>query len=58
MDRNIFLHGLFDDILPDHSTPLIIHHGSALGDWIRQIEESTDVTFGRDSTWIEWWNHT
>ncbi len=58
MDRNIFLHGLFDDILPDHSTPLIIHHGSALGDWIRQIEESTDVTFGRDSTWIEWWNHS
>ena len=58
MDRNIFLHRLFDDILPDHSTPLIIHHGSALGDWLRQIEESTNVTFGRDGTWIEWWNHT
>ncbi len=58
MDRNIFLHGLFDDILPEHSSPLIIHHGSALGDWIRQIEESTNTTFGRDGTWIEWWNHT
>jgi hypothetical protein len=57
MDRNIFLHGLFDDILPEHSTPLIIHHGSALGDWLRQIEESTSVTFGREGTWIEWWNH-
>jgi hypothetical protein len=58
MDRNIFLHGLFDDILPEHSTPLIIHHGSALGDWVRQIEESINVTFGREGTWIEWWNHT
>jgi hypothetical protein len=58
MDRNIFLHGLFEDVLPEHSTPLIIHHASALGDWIRQIEESTNVTFGRDGTWIEWWNHT
>jgi hypothetical protein len=58
MDRNIFIHRLFDDILPGHSTPLIIHHGSALGDWLRQIEESTNTTFGRDGTWIEWWNHT
>jgi hypothetical protein len=58
MDRNIVLHGLFEDILPNHSTPLIIHHGSALGDWLRQIEESTGVTFGRDGTWIEWWNHS
>ena len=58
MDRNIVLHGLFEDVLPDHSTPLIIHHGSALGDWLRQIEESTGVTFGRDGTWIEWWNYS
>ena len=41
MDRNIFLHRFFEDILPEHSTPLIIHHASYLGDWIRQIE-STD----------------
>ena len=57
-DRNIFLHRFFEDILPENSTPLIIHHGSHLADWIRQIEASTNVTFGRDGTWIEWWNHT
>jgi hypothetical protein len=55
-DRNIFLHRLFEDILPEHSTPLIIHHASYLGDWIRQIESLTDVTFSREGTWIEWWN--
>jgi hypothetical protein len=56
MDRNIFLHRFFEDILPDHSTPLIIHHASHLADWIRQIESMTDVTFSREGTWIEWWN--
>ncbi len=56
MDRNIFLHRFFEDILPEHSTPLIIHHASYLGDWIRKIESTTDITFGRDGTWIEWWN--
>ncbi len=56
MDRNIFLHRLFEDVLPEHSTPLIIHHASYLGDWIRQIESKTDITFRRDGTWIEWWN--
>jgi hypothetical protein len=55
-DTNIFLHRFFDDILPEHSTPLIIHHASNLGDWIRQIESSTGLRFGRDGTWIEWWN--
>jgi len=56
MDRNIFLHRFFEDILPEHSTPLIIHHASHLGDWIRKIESTTDITFGRDGTWIEWWD--
>lgn len=56
MDRNIFLHRFFEDILPKHSTPLIIHHASTLGDWIRKIESTADVTFSRDGTWIEWWN--
>jgi hypothetical protein len=56
IDRNIFLHRLFEDILPEHSTPLIIHHGSYLGDWIRKIESVTDITFSREGTWIEWWN--
>jgi hypothetical protein len=56
MDTNIFLHRFFEDILPEHSTPLIIHHASYLGDWIRQIELTTGITFSRDGTWIEWWN--
>ena len=55
MDRNIFLHRFYEDILPPHSTPLIIHHASCLGDWIRSIESKTEVRFGRDGTWIEWW---
>ncbi len=55
-DSNIFLHRFFEDILPDHSTPLIIHHASYLGDWIRQIESMTGITFGRSGNWIEWWN--
>jgi hypothetical protein len=56
VDRNIFIYRLFEDILPDHSTPLIIHHASFLGDWIREIETTSDIRFGRDRTWIEWWN--
>jgi len=56
MDRNIFLYRFLEDILPEHSTPLIIHHASYLGDWIRQIESTTGITFSRDGTWIEWWN--
>jgi len=56
IDRNIFLYRLFEDILPEHSTPLIIHHASYLGDWIREIESKTDITFSREGTWIEWWN--
>ena len=56
IDRNIFLHQFFEDVLPEHSTPLIIHHASYLGDWIRKIELTSGITFGRDGTWIEWWN--
>jgi len=56
MDRNIFLHRFFEDILPEHSTPLIIHHASYLANWIREIESRTGITFGRAGTWIEWWN--
>jgi hypothetical protein len=43
------------DIIPDHSIPLIIHHASLLGDWIRQIEEREGKTFKRLGTIIEWW---
>jgi len=56
IDTNIFLHRFFEDILPEHSAPLIIHHASYLGDWIRKIESETGITFGRDGTSIEWWN--
>jgi hypothetical protein len=56
IDTNIFLYRFFEDILPEHSTPLIIHHASYLGDWLRQIESMTDIRFGREGTWIEWWN--
>ena len=56
IDRNIFLNRFFEDILPEHSIPLIIHHSSYLGDWIRKIESTSGVTFSRDGTWIEWWN--
>ena len=56
MDTTLFLHRFFEDILPEHSTPLIIHHASYLGDWIRQIESTTGITFSRGGTWIEWWN--
>lgn len=56
MDRNIFIHRFYEDVLPQHSTPLIIHHASCLGDWIRYLETETDITFKRDGTWIEWWS--
>ncbi len=55
IDRNIFLYRFFEDILPEHSTPLIIHHASYLGDWIRRIESKTGIAFSREGTWIEWW---
>jgi hypothetical protein len=55
MDGNIFLHRLFEDILPEQSTPLIIHHASYLGDWVRQIEGTSRFAFPREGTWIEWW---
>lgn len=53
---NIAMYRLFDDILPPHSIPLIIHHSSYLGDWVRQIESALPVAFKRDGTWIEWWS--
>lgn len=55
-NMNIAIHHFFDDILPEHSVPLIIHHASYLGDWIRQIEFEMQVGFKREGTWIEWWN--
>jgi len=48
-------HGLPADILPDHSIPLIIHHASGLGDWIREVEQKEGLRFGRLGSIIEWW---
>jgi hypothetical protein len=49
-------YGLPNDILPDHSTPLIIHHASALGDWIREVEQREGVQFKRYGSIIGWWH--
>jgi hypothetical protein len=51
----ISLYALEKDILPDHSVPLIIHHASALGDWIREIERVERIEFKRDASIIAWW---
>ncbi len=44
------------DILPDHSTPLIIHHASGLGDWIRTIETREQVRLPRIGAIVAWWD--
>ncbi|MEJ2025796.1 MAG: hypothetical protein P8Y00_12450, partial [Deltaproteobacteria bacterium] len=48
-------HTLLLDIIPDHSVPLIIHHASLLGDWIRKIEQKEGRLYNRLGTIIEWW---
>ena len=55
INRNIAMYQLAVDILPNHSTPLIIHHASGLADWIRQIEENENIRFERVGTTIGWW---
>jgi hypothetical protein len=54
--KTIYLYGLQNDILPPHSTPLVIHHASALGDWIREIELKEGIQWGRYGTVIGWWD--
>jgi len=49
-------HDLARDILPDHSTPLIIHHASGLGAWIRRIESRENLRFNRIGSIIAWWD--
>jgi len=44
------------DILPPKSIPLIIHHASWLGDWMREIERREGVCFRRNFSIIEWWD--
>ena len=55
IQKNIYLYGLQHDILPRHSTPLIIHHASGMGDWIREIELREKLRFKRYGSIIGWW---
>jgi len=54
--RIFSLHSLPPDILPEHSIPLIIHHASRLGDWIREVEQKEGVQFKRYGSIIGWWH--
>jgi hypothetical protein len=56
IQKNIYLYGLQNDILPPHSTPLIIHHASGLADWTREIEARERLWFKRYGTVIGWWD--
>jgi len=55
IQQTMYIYGLPNDILPPHSTPLIIHHASGLGDWIREIEQREGLSFKRDGSIIGWW---
>jgi hypothetical protein len=55
IQKTIYLYGLQNDILPPHSTPLIIHHASGLGHWIREIERRERLRFKRYESIIGWW---
>ena len=55
IQKTIYLYGLKNDILPPHSTPLIVHHASGLGDWIREIEHREGLWFKRHGSIIGWW---
>jgi hypothetical protein len=51
----ISAYGLYRDILPRHSIPLIIHHACGLADWIRELETREGITLKRRASIIEWW---
>jgi len=55
MSSIIFAYGLNRDILPNHSTPLIIHHACGLADWARELEMREGLTLKRRASIIEWW---
>ncbi|NOX35123.1 MAG: hypothetical protein GXP56_15585 [Deltaproteobacteria bacterium] len=55
INKTISMYQLSFDILPNHSTPLIIHHASGLSDWIRKIELKENIEFKRVGTTIGWW---
>jgi hypothetical protein len=54
--KNVAIYGLDRDILPPNSTPLIIHHASALGDWIRGVEKKEGLHHRRYGSIIGWWH--
>jgi hypothetical protein len=54
--KTISLYGLQNDILPPHSTPLVIHHASTLGNWIRELEQIEDLRWPRYGSVIGWWD--
>ena len=56
IDTIIRRYGLDQDVLPTHSTPLIIHHASVLGNWIRTIEKIEAMQVKRYGTVIGWWD--
>ena len=56
IQRVLSVHTLPPDILPEHSIPLIIHHASGLGDWIREVERREGVQFKRYGSIIGWWH--
>ena len=55
IQKYVSMYALQSDILPPHSTPLVIHHASALGRWIRQIERQENIEFKRYGNIIGWW---
>ncbi|HOP47580.1 MAG TPA: hypothetical protein PK874_07955 [Desulfobacteraceae bacterium] len=55
INKVISRYDLVYDILPPHSVPLIIHHASALGNVIREIEVREDVKYKRFDSVIGWW---
>jgi hypothetical protein len=55
MQGIIYPYALFQDILPERSIPLIIHHASGLGQWIREIELAELIAFPRIGSIIAWW---
>lgn len=56
INKVIAMHNLAYDILPPHSIPLIIHHASALGDVIREIEVREGIKYKRFDSVIGWWH--
>jgi hypothetical protein len=58
INKMISMYRLSVDILPSHSTPLIIHHASGLAEWIRRMELRENIEFERVGTTIGWWQTT